>query len=321
MISIITPVYNGQKYLCDCIDSILSQTLEDFELLLVNGGSTDDTGRICDEYATHDHRVRVFHTENRGASHARNIALAHAAGEWIGFVDADDIAEQELFETLLNKAVHSGADSALCGYLLCDEQMRPIDQTTKPEKELILNCDQALTSVFLDEYYGNYQGYVWNRLFRRDIIERLQLRFDETIVFSEDKLFACRYLLECETIFYITKPLYRHRYCQNSLTTSDSYLKGAKDELYVFKSLKNHFTGHSSAEKALTGWHLHNCIARLFALLRQDPNNITLYNALHTEFTAHKKLWPYRDFLGKKHLLFAAVYRRFPKLCRKMFSR
>ena len=90
LISVIVPVYNAEKYLCRCIDSILAQTYKDFELLLIDDGSKDSSGAICDEYAAKDSRVRVFHKENGGVGFARNVGLDHAQGDWVTFVDSDD---------------------------------------------------------------------------------------------------------------------------------------------------------------------------------------------------------------------------------------
>ena len=99
-ISVIVPVYNVEKYLCECIDSILTQTFTDFELILVDDGSQDNSGKICDEYANKDHRITVIHQENQGQASARNNALAIAKGEWVHFVDSDDLIHPQMLEIL-----------------------------------------------------------------------------------------------------------------------------------------------------------------------------------------------------------------------------
>ena len=114
MISVIVPVYNVEPYLRKCLDSIINQTYKDMEILIVDDGSTDGSGDICDEYKT-DKRVRVFHTENRGLSCARNVGLDNAKGDWIGFVDSDDWIEPEMYELLLKGAEETGADIVECG--------------------------------------------------------------------------------------------------------------------------------------------------------------------------------------------------------------
>ena len=113
-ISVIVPVYNTEKYLNRCIDSILAQTFTDFELLLIDDGSTDCSGKICDEYAAKDSRVRVFHKENGGVSSARNMGLDNAQGEWITFVDSDDWVHEDFLKKRLALALNDNADIAYC---------------------------------------------------------------------------------------------------------------------------------------------------------------------------------------------------------------
>ena len=114
MISVIIPVYNVEPYLRKCLDSVVNQTYRNLEILVIDDGSTDGSGAICDEYAS-DRRMRIFHTENRGLSCARNLGLDEAKGEWIGFVDSDDWIEPDMYEALLKKAEETGADIVECG--------------------------------------------------------------------------------------------------------------------------------------------------------------------------------------------------------------
>ena len=109
MISVIVPVYNVELYLRKCLNSVVNQTYRDLEILIIDDGSTDGSGEICDEYRK-DERVRVFHTDNRGLSCARNLGLDNATGEWIGFVDSDDWIEPDMYEVLIRRAEETGAD-------------------------------------------------------------------------------------------------------------------------------------------------------------------------------------------------------------------
>ena len=115
MLSVIIPVYNVEPYLEKCLDSVLKQTYKDMEILIIDDGSTDRSGAISDEYAAKDSRIRVFHTENRGLSAARNLGLDNAVGGYIGFVDSDDWIEPDMYEVLLKKAEETGADIVECG--------------------------------------------------------------------------------------------------------------------------------------------------------------------------------------------------------------
>ena len=123
VVSIIVPVYNTEKFLHRCIDSILTQTYTDFELLLIDDGSKDSSGTICDEYAAKDVRVRVFHKENGGVSSARNMGLDNARGEWITFVDSDDWIDDNYLEALYGACIVSGSDIVFCGFRVVDKKI------------------------------------------------------------------------------------------------------------------------------------------------------------------------------------------------------
>ena len=115
MVSVVVPVYNVGPYLRRCLDSIVGQTYADLEILLIDDGSTDESGAICDEYAQ-DERVRVFHTENRGAARARNLGLSEAKGTYVIFLDSDDYFDSRLTETMVGTVERTGADMCVCGY-------------------------------------------------------------------------------------------------------------------------------------------------------------------------------------------------------------
>lgn len=166
LISIIVPVFNSEKYLSECIDSILSQTLTDFELILVNDGSTDNSPKICDNYAKKDSRVNVIHKENGGASSARNVALdwifANSNSKYIGFVDSDDLVHPQMYEYLLKAIKETESQIALCDYVqfekLDNELCQKKEYTIIPEKE-------KNDGMFL--YWTRLSD--WDRLFVREV--------------------------------------------------------------------------------------------------------------------------------------------------------
>ena len=174
MISVIIPVYNVENYLRKCLDSVVSQTCRELEILIVDDGSTDGSGSICDEYKS-DPRVTVFHTENRGLSAARNLALDRAAGAWIGFVDSDDWIEPEMYETLRKKAAETGADVVECGYY--------IDYVTTtvqvPAVQELIPAEEAAEAVIR----GIIQTRVWNKLYRSALFA--EHRFPEGRCFED----------------------------------------------------------------------------------------------------------------------------------------
>lgn len=200
-ISVIVPVYNVEQYLCRCIDSILAQTFTDFELLLIDDGSKDRSGEICDEYAGKDERVRVFHKENGGVSSARNLGLDNAKGEWISFVDADDWVSGDYLKDLQN-TYKNEIDLVECGYYnvsKCGErEVLPVFKDT----------DAKLYLKKLFSYAPFYEGYLWVKLFKRNIIDKQNLRFDVKLHYNEDRVFIAKYLIECRNIKILSKCLY-----------------------------------------------------------------------------------------------------------------
>ena len=189
--SIIVPVYNVAKYLRGCLASIQSQTLTDFECLLVDDGSTDASAAIIDEIATADPRFKAFHKQNGGVSSARNMGLDHAQGEYICFVDADDTIASTYLEDL-HKTMGEGADSAMCGFQVRgtrdDRTYTVVPDTSKTE-----SLEENLLE-FYDYHQSYWQHYLWNRMFRRAVIEAHHLRFREDIYYKEDGLFVVQYL-------------------------------------------------------------------------------------------------------------------------------
>ena len=161
----IVPVYNVEPYIHQCIDSIINQTYKDLEILLIDDGSPDNCGAICDEYAKQDSRIRVFHTENRGLSAARNLGLKEAKGEYIGFVDSDDWVEPYMYEKLLEAIQENETDISICGY--CKEADSATE--TIQHSKTVLTRKQAL-SALLDLKIENS---VWNKLYSKALFQKI----------------------------------------------------------------------------------------------------------------------------------------------------
>lgn len=196
IISVIVPVYNTEKYLPRCIDSILAQTYTDFELLLIDDGSTDSSGAICDEYAAKDSRVRVFHKENGGVSSARNLGLDNAQGEWITFVDSDDWVKEEYIELFINNADDLVYQSFLS---IFNGETEEWDTSIRA-----LDVNECLTRL----YEKKALGYCWGKLYKTQKIKTYNIRFDENIRFREDELFVLKYLSHTSHITCIDRNMY-----------------------------------------------------------------------------------------------------------------
>lgn len=222
LLSIIIPVYNTKQYLSRCIDSVVSQSFADFELLLIDDGSTDGSGTICDVYANKDNRIRVFHKENGGVSSARNVGLEKAKGEWIYFVDADDEVLPDGLQALVD-GIQDDVDVVMGGLVRCDEQGNSIYEmgngpTFLSKRDGIL-INYGASKVCI----GNW-GWMTIRLFRNYIVQQNKIYFDEDVVFNEDELFVVRYLCSCKGITHnINTSVYRYYESVNSVMESTKH--------------------------------------------------------------------------------------------------
>ena len=192
-ISIIVPVYNAEKYLHRCIDSILTQTFSDFELLLIDDGSTDKSGQLCNEYASKDNRVKVFHKQNGGVSSARNLGLDNAKGEWIAFVDSDD----SVMNTYLSELISSNdVDLVVSG-------VRFINGNTSLLPPVALINIKENQGLLDEQLCYSYFRTPWSKLFKNRIIQLYSLRFSSFLRIGEDTDFVLRYLYEIKTLEFI----------------------------------------------------------------------------------------------------------------------
>jgi glycosyltransferase involved in cell wall biosynthesis len=191
-LSIIVPVYNKGNYIDECIQSILNQSFTDFELILVNDGSTDDSASKIMKYKDHDQRVTVIDQENAGVSAARNAGLNHASGLYIGFIDADDTIEPDMFELLIKNAMEFDADISVCAI----RKVFPAKVSNPPEstETIIFNHDEALSS-FLK---GGFDRSANNKIYKAEIVR--QIRFEGQV--NEDILFTCKAFLASKKTVY-----------------------------------------------------------------------------------------------------------------------
>jgi glycosyltransferase involved in cell wall biosynthesis len=208
-VSIIVPIYNVEPYIHRCIDSILSQTLSNIEIILVNDGSTDRCGIIADEYASKDSRVQVVHKKNEGQSSARNAGLELSRGEYIGFIDADDWIDSKMFEGLFKAAEDSQADITVCGRLVYSEEGN-LEGRVEPPEKIFDFTKIGLEEYVLDSFLFPHTPSVCNKLYKRNIIEINRLRFEDTkSVGSEDTLFNYSALCHTKRLCSISQLYYK----------------------------------------------------------------------------------------------------------------
>lgn len=207
-VSIIVPVYQVEKYISQCIDSILSQTFTDFELILVDDGSRDNSGKICDEYVRKDKRVRVIHRENRGVAAARNNGIENAVGEYICFVDADDRIDDTMLRHCVDFIKECGADVLRHGHvteLWKDGKCVSERKMSVPDFETPLTHGQIADEM--EKFWQNCTNYVWNYFFKRTVLDGI--RFPDIKV-SEDHIFVLEALQKCEKICFLPNEPYHY---------------------------------------------------------------------------------------------------------------
>lgn len=212
LISVIVPVYKVEAYLPKCVDSILNQTFQNLEILLVDDGSPDNCGRICDAYAEKDPRIRVIHKENGGLSSARNVGLDAATGEYIGFVDSDDWIEPEMYAQMLAVLEKHDAQMVCAGRYDVDEETGAKTVGLCPAKEECISGEEFAGRVFL---WDHCDSSAWDKLYRRELLQGF--RYPEGRV-CEDVPVTYRLALNAQRVALCDKPLYNYYHRTGSIS-------------------------------------------------------------------------------------------------------
>lgn len=307
-LSIIVPIYKVEKYLKECIQSILQQTFTDFELILVDDGSPDACPQMCDAIAEQDSRVRVIHQKNGGLSAARNTGIEAARGNWLGFVDSDDFVAPDFYEKLYHAAVSAGADCAICSVQLTDEDGSRMD--TPPQWKAYgggYTGEDVLKTI---TWQDNVPYLVaWNKLYRREVFRTLRYpvgRINEDVfVFAE--LFDTIKKVAC-----VEQPLYFYRRRTGSIMQSKCTLRSL-DEFWGMVECFDYFMAHgykellSAAEKRifakLTGVY--------YRLSAQERHSDAMRQAMAAQKKA-AKLLRQQGMLTKKAALRTMLFQNFP---------
>ena len=215
-ISVIVPVYNAERYLKRCVESILMQTYSNLEVILVDDGSTDNSGKICDDYLKVDSRVRVIHKANGGVSSARNYGLEVAIGKYVTFVDSDDWIENDAIEILYNLLVKNKAECSCFSFYI---DKKHYIQECKQNGNTVKVLDSS-TAIEFALSNNKFSGYVWNKLYSLHIIREKAICFDENISICEDLLFNIKYLVCCNKVIYNNIQKYHYFYHEESALKS-----------------------------------------------------------------------------------------------------
>jgi len=247
LFSIIVPVYKVEKYLSQCIESVLCQKCNDFELILINDGSPDNSGIICDKYAKKDNRIRVIHKENGGVSDARNSGLSIAMGEFVLCLDSDDyLADSALNDVKKFIMQNNDIDMITCAH---------INDYGKGCKELVLLPYTSLSTLtredFLWKLYKSKGDYwaPWKNIYRNSIIKENNLRFNKDFICAEDCDFFMRFIQYSEKFSFFNTPVVYYRINREDSITNSMSKAAIMSELAVFKGYYNHFKKNNHSRK------------------------------------------------------------------------
>lgn len=257
-VSITVPIFNAEKDLHRCVDSLLKQTLKNIELILVNDGSIDKSGQICDEFAALDDRIKVFHQQNQGSAIARQIGLDNSTGEYYTVCDSDDWVEPNMYEELYNKAIVENSDIVLSQHFVNYPNGKLIETPPYEYKNQ--------ETYILDIMYHKASANTWNKLFKMSTIRKYDVNYEKGINLGEDALFLYKLLLHTLKISTINKPYYHyHRDINSNSYTNNVTLKTVEQNKYVWEWKREHYVDekHNKA-------HMYSAINLAFTSIRAN---------------------------------------------------
>jgi len=227
LLSIIIPAYNSEKTILKCLESVQTQSYEDLEIIIINDGSTDRTGTICDKVALTDSRIKVLHQENCGVSHSRNAGIGMAKGEYIGFVDSDDIIDPDMYKDLYYQLMEDNSSIGICGYYTeIDGLVTPVVTTSYPAS---FNSHQALCYLYQESFI---EGFLCNKLYHRTLLENFPIPEDLSV--CEDlymnTIILCNHDI---TVSYVARPFYHYIKNENSQTSSQNFFNTQGEFRYL----------------------------------------------------------------------------------------
>lgn len=214
-VSIVIPVYNAEKYLNDCVDSILRQTFDDLDIILIDDGSSDKSPKICDAYAEKDKRIQVIHKKNAGVSEARNTGIKEAKGNYICFVDSDDFLEADAIETMVKMKEKNNVDMVVCSNKeICNNNVT--NNNFSPDEIGVFCIDEFVVNALKNNNHYLLNN-PWNKIFDLDTIKKNNLTFNSQFNLGEDFMFNLDYLMKVKKVLVIEEPLYNYRILESGL--------------------------------------------------------------------------------------------------------
>lgn len=320
LISVIVPVYKAEAFLRKCTDSILSQTFSDLELLLIDDGSPDQSGQLCDDIAAEDSRVRVFHKPNGGVSSARNLGLEQAQGTYVAFVDSDDWLEPEALEKLLAALRKHDADTAGCGHRnVAEDGSSTLEAPALPAG---VYGPEKIASGIVNRLLGErlaqpvLNGFIWRFLYTRAIIAQHQIAFEGA--YLEDELFLLEYFCHARRLAIVDEPLYN--YYWNAASATHKYMADYMEVFHGFMERKEALVRRYDLQRHSPRWRENSLWAGLLiavsneyapgnpASFREKQRRVRAYTELPEMRQAMAALTP--EGMGRNKQIVAELLRR-----------
>lgn len=301
LISVIIPVYNVAKYLKECVESVLTQTFEDFEILLVDDGSTDNSGEICDEFSLENKKIKALHKKNGGLSSARNYGMLHSTGKYIIFLDSDDYwMDKDILSLLIEKAESENLDVVRGEFVNVDAKGKQLFTPDLPEETLNLQ-NQILSSYEMMKFVINGRFFSWLFMFRKSAIGCL--RFDENRKFQEDIDFAIKFFSKNYRCGYLPIQFYAYRQRENSIMSTPriNNLVNSFSLCDVF-----HEYAYKVEDKRLTSYYLYRGIMMYYWTLETVASDLYIdrYKELEKNLSLvalRKKVYSWTKEVSKNH--------------------
>lgn len=280
-ISVIVAVYNIKKYISQCIESIISQTYSDFECILVDDGSTDESGKICDEYARVDSRIKVIHKKNEGLPQARKSGFEMSIGDYCLFVDGDDWLEKTMLECLIKSAELSCSDIVICDYFKAyTNRKRRVHYKIPISKK-------ALMYSFVKR--ANYLNFFWNKLIKRKLFMDCSIGFPKGISLCEDLFVVYKLIYYANRISYVPVCLYNYRQDNQNSITKNMSEKKFQDKLAVFDDLQSFINDQLDKDEYQDLIDYYKIYNKLPLIVNKKIRNAFLWESLYPE--ANKSIW------------------------------
>lgn len=294
LISIIIPVYNAEKFLKKSIESVINQSYENIELILINDGSTDSSEMICDKYAVADNRIKLISQKNSGPAAARNMGLRHVTGDFVFFLDADDFIEKNTIKILAEKYNEYQVDLVMANFSKLENNGEIIKQRAsfRPDNELFKHRMKELLKTDIVDYVRHFLkhpsnhliSYCWARLYKISIIRENNIFFNENMRLFEDFVFNLEYLKHTNKIIFVNEPLYTYVMSNNHITASMAVIKSDSllYDMNIFKNKAIDFFWPVNANAEINHALVHYVIIFMIRSCRQinKNNRKNIYNEI-----------------------------------------